>query len=602
MRRVILRAGIICAAAALLAACLDDSEQSPRLSLSRTTVSLSASPGDAAPIETIPFTIEHAGAGGVFMDAQYSGDGITSLVLTRGSAATGDITAEFVPPSVQESGTYVATITIRACVDETCTRHLEGSPATITTSYEISETGISTASLDRDLLEHAAYTDDSDSPVETLQITLNPAPASTFYVYADKTHNQAVLSIDQTTFGQSTSDLEVIFYSGSQTGPGTFEDTITITVCYDPGCMHPVEGSPFTVAARLTVEPASERGLEPLEFESRVELGHDVIDAEFSKPLDALVMVSANPVNAIYVLDTATGVERRRNLVKAPTSVSVAPDGLTAAVGHDALISIVDLANAGVPGTPAPKRLDVSTNVFDIVLDGAGYVHAFPLVDQWQAPHSVEIATNIETLGTPFLYAGARARLAPGTTWIYTADNGLSPSDIAKWNIASGTAQRMYDSPYHGDFAMCGNVWFNEAGTRIYTPCGNTFRVRASQAQDMVYAGALELSSGDFYGFLIESLSQSDAADEIALIESDEYNCSIFPDEQPCITHLALYEADFLNHRVTYSIRPITVGDVDYQQRGLFVFHDAAGSRKFMVSRLTGLAEPADGYYLTVIE
>jgi hypothetical protein len=596
------RAGILCALAALLASCLDDSDSSPRLSVSETSVSVSAAPGETAPIETIFFTLDRAAGAGIFMDAQYSGDGITSLTLTRGNATSGDVTAEFVPPSIQASGTYTATITIRACMDQACERHLDGSPATITTSYEIGDTGISTASVDRDRIEHMAYTDDAEAPTEILRVTLSPAPASTFYVYAEKTFNLAVLSIDQTAFGNVTSDLEVLFYSGSQAGAGTHEDTITITVCYDPSCMHPVEGSPFTVAARLTVEPASERGIEPLEFESRVELGHDVIDAEFSKTLDALVMVSANPVDAIYVYDTATGIERRRNLVKTPTSVSIAPDGLTAAVGHDALISIVDLANVGVPGAPAPKRLNVSTHVFDIVLDGAGYVHAFPLADQWQYPHSVEIATNVETLGSGFLYAGARARLAPGTTWIYTADNGLSPSDLAKWDISSGTAIGLYDSPYHGDYAMCGNVWFNEAGTRIYTPCGNTFRVRANPAQDMVYAGALELASGDHYGFIIESLSQSDAADEIALIESDQYNCSIFPDEEPCITHLALYEADFLNHRVSYSIRPITVGNVDYQQRGMFVFHDVAGSRKYMISRLAGLTEPDDGYYLTVIE
>ena len=535
------------------------------------------------------------------MDAQYSGEGIVSLDFTRTSGTQGSAAVEFVPPSIQESGTYVATITIRACVDESCARHLAGSPATVTATYEIGDTGISTASLDRNEIELLGYTDDPEPYIQTLQLTVSPETASTFYVYADSTH-QAIQSIDHNAFGTSTADIEVMFRAGSHSGAGTFNDTITVTACYDHGCLHPIAGSPFSVATTLTVEPASERGLAPLEFESRVELDHDVIDAEYSKSQDLLVMVSANPVNAIYVFDTVTGIERRRNLVSTPTSVSIAPDGLTAAVGHDALISIVDLANVGVPGTPAPKRLNVSTIVFDIVLDGAGYVHAFPLTDQWQAPHSVEIATNIETLGTPFLYAGARARLAPGTTWIYTADNGLSPSDIAKWDITSGTATRLYDSPYHGDFAMCGDVWFNEGGTRMYTPCGNTFRVRANPAQDMVYAGALDLSSGDFYGFLIQSLSQSDAADEIALIEYDGYNCSIFPEEEPCITHLALYEADFLNHRATYSIRPITVGDDDYAQRGLFVFHDSAGSRKYMISKLAGITEPADGYYLTVIE
>jgi hypothetical protein len=601
MKLGMFRAGVMSALAALSASCLDNSDPGPRFTVNATATSPTASPGDAAPVGSIAATVEHM-AGDVYMAVEYSGDGLASVVLTRPGATRGNVEISFLPPASLESGTYSATITVRACTDATCSHHIDGSPASVTTHYEIDNNGASTASLDRDRLDISAYTDDVTSIVETLRVTLDPAPATEFYVQAERNW-ETIQRIEQATYGNASSDLTVTYYPGEYFYAGRYDDSISVTVCYDPYCLHPVDGSPFTVESTLTVDPAGERGLEPLEFASRVQLGHDVVDAEYSKALNYIVMASAHPVNAIYVYDTATGIEKRRNLAKPPTSVSVSPDGLTAAVGHDALISIVDLANVGIPGAPAPRRLDVSVRVFDIVLDGAGFVHAYPADDQFEGPHSIEIATGTETIGFGLLFSNSRARLAPGTTWIYSADNDVSPTDIRKWDIASGTARYLYDSQYHGDYAMCGNVWFNEAGTRIYTPCGNTFRVRANQQQDMIYAGALELSStGPYYDFLIESLSQSDAADEIALIEVGSTGCPASPFAETCASHLGLYDDDYLNHRATYSIRPMTIGDGYFFQRGLFVFHGRAGNRKFLISRLYGMTDPADGYYLSVID
>lgn len=196
--------------------------------------------------------------------------------------------------------------------------------------------------------------------------------------------------------------------------------------------------------------------------------------------------------------------------------------------------------------------------------------------------------------------AGRDARQAASVgDYLYTADNGLSPSDIAKWDIRAGIAQGLYDSPYHGDYGMCGNVWIKEDGATLYTRCGNTFRSSTVQAQDMTYTGRLTLSSAT-YGYQIESLSQSDAVDEIALVESEFYDCNI-GNSAECYTHLALYESDFLNRTALYAIPPITVQGTAYGQRGLFVFHTADGTGKVMISRLHGMPNPAAEYHLTRI-
>ena len=246
--------------------------------------------------------------------------------------------------------------------------------------------------------------------------------------------------------------------------------------------------------------------------------------------------------------------------------------------------------------------LDVSTHVLDIVLDGRGNVHAFPLADQWETVHSVNIATNTESLDPAgFLYAGALARLHPSGDYIYTATNGLSPSDIAKYDIRTGVARRLYDSPYHGDYEMCGNVWMKEDGTTLYTRCGNTFRSSTTAAQDMIYSGRLAQPAA-VYGFQITSLSQSDAANEIAIVETDWWACGGFSNPADCYTHLAIYESTYLNRLALYSIPPVTVAGAGYAQRGLFVFHTASGAGKIMLSRLHGMPNPAAEYYLTTLQ
>ena len=115
-----------------------------------------------------------------------------------------------------------------------------------------------------------------------------------------------------------------------------------------------MQGSPFSVSSTFTVGTVPEPGVTPLDVASRVALPHDVIDAEFSKTLNRIVMVGNYPANALYLYDPASGTEQQQALSAIPIAVSISPDGLTAAVGHDATITVVDLTMVGQPGAPAP--------------------------------------------------------------------------------------------------------------------------------------------------------------------------------------------------------------------------------------------------------
>ena len=257
-------------------------------------------------------------------------------------------------------------------------------------------------------------------------------------------------------------------------------------------------------------------------------------------------------------MTSPSAAEQRLPLVKAPVAVSLSPDGLSAAVGHDALVTHVALGTVG-QASPTTKLLNVSSDVFDLVLDGQGTVHVFPATDQWVSVHSVVVATNTETLQYG-PYARSHARLHPSGGNIYVANNGLSPDDIENYQITGPTVARLGDSPYHGNYPMCGNLWFDEDGIRIYTACGRSFQASAAREQDMRYAGTLSLTSDTSFGYRIVSLSAKSSTKEIALIEQPWYECQDFAQTPAaCISHLSLYESDFLVLTARYALPPVAI-------------------------------------------
>ena len=200
----------------------------------------------------------------------------------------------------------------------------------------------------------------------------------------------------------------------------------------------------------------------------------------------------------------------------------------------------------------------------------------------------------------PWPYAGNRARLHPSGDTLYAANNGLSPDDIENYHVETGTVSLFGDSRYHGDYAMCGNLWISDDGARIYTTCGATFGASAVPANDMLYAGTLPLSTSMYCGYRIRSASALASTKEVALIEQPWYECQGYSGMlSSCYSHLNLYDSDFLTQTARYAFPPVLVAGASYRQLGLFVFHQSSGS-KILISRLDGITNPNAEYYLSV--
>lgn len=180
----------------------------------------------------------------------------------------------------------------------------------------------------------------------------------------------------------------------------------------------------------------------------------------------------------------------------------------------------------------------------------------------------MEIATGNEDLSSQMtIWAGTRAKLHPGGTAMYGADRGLSPSDIERYDISQGPASYAYDSPYHGDYEMCGDLWMSADGARIFTRCGNVFRASDLQQQDMIYDGSLGVDA-------IAYLSHAPQRGEVAFIPDIPY----YKREGSEDTVLRLVSDDFLTPISQLPVPCVTVGPQQVVGHARFVFPLADGS------------------------
>jgi hypothetical protein len=297
-----------------------------------------------------------------------------------------------------------------------------------------------------------------------------------------------------------------------------------------------------------------------------------VVDAEYSESLDRIVMVSASP-SQLHIYDGATRTETATvDLPTTPSSVSVGPDGHYAAVGHNAWISYVNLSTAKLE-----KTLPISIDVLDVVLAGNGYAYGFPRRDQWARVAALNLQTGAEAPHTGMsIYAGTLGKLHPGGKAIYGANNGLSPSDIEKYDISAGPVSYLYDSPYHGDYAMCGNLWMSKDGLRIFTRCGNVFRSSEVRDQDMRYNGALQ--GMHYLTWVAHSLS----GQRVAAIDGGS---SYYQTGSAADTKVNFYDYDFLNYKGSVTLPRFQAPGNSYAAHGRFVFASADGSKFFVVTQ-----------------
>ena len=301
-------------------------------------------------------------------------------------------------------------------------------------------------------------------------------------------------------------------------------------------------------------------------FGQTTTLSYRPIAFEYSGPLNRLVLISSNP-NRLHIHDPSTSESVSVPLAQPPLSVAVSPDGKFAAVGHDALISYVDLAKGAVA-----RQFNVPTVTSSIIL-GSAWIYTYG--DYSTSAYSVNIQTGQAVPNS----GGSRmtgAKINTVTNAIYGTRDGTSPNDIEKWNIPTGPVTGGGDSPYHGDFCIYGPVWISPDGSRIYTGCGTVFRASTDPKLDMYYLSSIP-GVNQIAGF-----TESVSLRRIALLRR---RVSFSSGNQPDEAVVQVFDSAYLQPAGQFTLEGFEVGNRTYAPVGRAVYFTADSTELIVVKQ-----------------
>lgn len=179
------------------------------------------------------------------------------------------------------------------------------------------------------------------------------------------------------------------------------------------------------------------------------------IDARYSASLDRVVVLDQV---SLQILDPETGAGPMLGL--AGRSLSIAPDGKTAAVAVDHAIAIIDLASA--TRTDLPLAFDPG----DAVIGGNGYVYAWETTSGLtRTTHDILIATGVDTPSADGqTFPGAHGELTGSSLIVEALQNYF-----VRLDISSGLAHPVGDFKMAND--LCLPLWFVSA-SEFVDRCG----------------------------------------------------------------------------------------------------------------------------------
>lgn len=201
-----------------------------------------------------------------------------------------------------------------------------------------------------------------------------------------------------------------------------------------------------------------------------VALPYAFVDAEYSKPLDRIAILSSAP-NQLHLYDGANKLETRSvALPLAPREVSVSPDGKFAAVSHDAWVSHVNLTTGVLE-----KTLPVSETL-GAVVHGGTHIYALPDLSSYGAMRVIEIASGAQTAIANS--SGRAGVLSVDSTSLFTT---IDSNFVARWRLSAGVPQLDKVSTQ----SSCGGFWPSADSLRLFSACGSVFRLSDSKNEDL---------------------------------------------------------------------------------------------------------------------
>ncbi len=357
------------------------------LTVSTTSVEISADAGVSSnPTATFNITVSNPPAAGVYIGGRFTNNGIEDVTLQASSATDAAITIIFKDPSILGPGVYDDSLQLGICTDSTCQTLQNGTQHTITVKYTVTGTPPPPASVSASTnvvnVQEVPFIPHAPSAsVDLIFQRVQPSEVSATTVYTDNGLSNAYVIPD----GSGGLHIQMYFKASSALGIGTYDDTVTVTLCKFSACPTGLNGSPVVITTHYTVSStvAGPNGYTIRQVTaSATDVAWDAVSGNIylstpsTAPANANSVVALDPVSGGLVSSAFAGSD--------PSFEAVSDDGQFLYVGFGGSNTVQRLK---LPGLTPDITLPMGSYPSGLLF--AGEIQVFP-----GQPHSVVVARS----------------------------------------------------------------------------------------------------------------------------------------------------------------------------------------------------------------
>lgn len=341
-------------------------------------------------------------------------------------------------------------------------------------------------------------------------------------------------------------------------------------------------------------EPVYSDTYAPLPVTDRRFMSHNVVSGAQSRALELVLLASDFPANALHVYSRDLAQHWTVSLVKQPISLEVSEDGLTAIVGHDARLSVIDLSQIITAQGSGASVVAVPTDAFNFGIGNSGRAFVVAEVDGVSSLRAIDLVTGNQAAAPqafaedgPIVVDDMQAAVyLANQHWVYKFDVSSSvPGAASTTNLTSSTeGARLIRLFALGD----GQVM--DAGGSLYS-------TSSDPAEDMARVLRLDLGRQDGLEFQVYSVDREAPQGDLVVMTQLGFECRGQIGPRGCSSRVIRYDGATLEQKQAWVVNPVVIDGKPFTQVPMAVFLDESREDLLLVSRLHG-NRPPDGRYL----
>ena len=295
---------------------------------------------------------------GVYLDVRYTRTGaVYGASWSQPTPLTGWLEISLTPPFEATPGTHRDTVTLYACYDQACRRHLRGSPATIAVTYEVSEAPPAVeASIDTSSVSIEARPGEAAQTLSVMARLSGPGAASlTIRPRLTDTDPQrsGIAGTEVVRLSDTERRIDVHLVDPDDLRPRQYSSFVALDTCYAP-CSEYQQSRNWGINVHYRV---LEFALQAAQKQAS-HVNDMVWDAVAQKFYLSFSASSADYANHIAVLDPSTGqITASFPVGGEPQRLAVSADG---AYLYAALGAASEVRRLKLPGMTLDTTLNLS--------------------------------------------------------------------------------------------------------------------------------------------------------------------------------------------------------------------------------------------------